>query len=76
MKTAIALSIAAALLAASLPASAETAPYGKRLSTPRAVAASKAGSFDVFVDAPTRFAFVNTPKGWKFTRKLSESQFA
>lgn len=67
---------AATLFAASLGAHAapddETAPYGKHLATTEAVAKSRAGSFDVYIDAPTGFAFVNTPSGWKFTRKVQD----
>ena len=68
---------AAALFAASLGAHAapadETAPYGKHLSSTAAVAKSSAGSFDVYIDAPTGFAYVNTPGGWKFTRKVQDA---
>lgn len=67
---------AAALFGASLSAHAapaeETAPYGKHLTSTEAVAKSRAGSFDVFIDAPTGFAYVNTPVGWKFTRKVQD----
>lgn len=30
--------------------------------------------WDVYVDLPTRFAFVKTPKGWVFVRRLDEEQ--
>ena len=30
--------------------------------------------WDVYVDLPTRFAYVKTPMGWKFIRQLDESQ--
>lgn len=30
--------------------------------------------WDVYVDLPTRFAFVKTPKGWVFVRQLDEEQ--
>jgi hypothetical protein len=30
--------------------------------------------WDVYVDLPTRFAYVKTPMGWKFVRQLDESQ--
>lgn len=76
MKLNITLIFAAAtLFAASLGVHAaddETAPYGKHLTTTEAVAKSRAGSFDVYIDAPTGFAFVNTPAGWKFTRKVQD----
>lgn len=32
--------------------------------------------WDVYVDLPTRFAYVKTPMGWKFVRQLDESQMA
>lgn len=60
--------------AAHAAAADETAPYGKRLTSTEAVAKSRAGSFDVYIDAPTGFAFVNTPAGWKFTRQVPETR--
>lgn len=30
--------------------------------------------WDVYVDLPTRFAYVKTPMGWKFVRQLDEAQ--
>lgn len=45
-------------------------------------AAAQAQSFvqtrdwDVYVDLPTRFAYVKTPMGWKFVRQLDEAQMA
>ena len=45
-----------------------------------AAGAAQAQSFvqtrdwDVYVDLPTRFAFVKTPKGWVFVRQLDEEQ--
>ncbi len=32
--------------------------------------------WDVYVDLPTRFAYVKTPTGWTFVRQLDESQMA
>ena len=32
--------------------------------------------WDVYVDQPTRFAFVKTPTGWVFVRQLDEEQMA
>jgi hypothetical protein len=66
---------AAVLLGASLgtqAAPADEAPYGKHLASTDAVAKSRSGSFDVYIDKPTGFAFVNTPGGWKFTRKVQD----
>jgi len=75
LKPAFALG-AAVLLAASFGALAEptedTAPYGKHLTSVDAVAKSRPGSFDVYIDQPTGFAFVNTPAGWKFTRQVQD----
>jgi hypothetical protein len=65
-----------ALLGASFGAQAasidDTTTYGKRVAATHAVAKSRAGSFDVYIDKPTGFAFVNTPGGWKFTRKVQD----
>ncbi len=79
MKLTIALG-AAALLGAGLSVQAapadETAPYGKRVESIQAVAKSRPGSFDVYIDKPTGFAFVNTPSGWKFTRNVLDGSAA
>ena len=32
--------------------------------------------WDVYVDLPTRFAYVKTPLGWKYIRQLDEAQMA
>ena len=32
--------------------------------------------WDVYVDPPTRFAFVKTPTGWVFVRQLDEEQMS
>lgn len=32
---------------------------------------ARARPFDVFVDLPTRFAYINTPQGWRYIRQLS-----
>jgi hypothetical protein len=50
----------------------DIAPYGKRLTSTEALAQSRPGSFDVYIDEPTGFAFVHTPEGWKFTRKVQD----
>lgn len=45
-----------------------------------AAGAAQAQSFiqtrdwDVYVDLPTRFAYVKTPTGWTFVRQLDEAQ--
>ena len=68
---------AAVLLGASLGTQAapsdDDAPYGKHLASTDAVAKSRSGSFDVYIDKPTGFAFVNTLGGWKFTRKVQDN---
>lgn len=63
---------AAALLGAPAVAADETATHGKRLISIEDVSKSVRGSFDVYIDGPTRFAFVHTPVGWKFTRQVQE----
>lgn len=50
------------------------------LITLAAASAAQAQSFvqsrewDVYVDLPTRFAYVKTPAGWTFVRQLDEAQ--
>lgn len=75
MKSFVALSMAGLLVAASAAAGAADTGlenYGRRVTSTDAVAKSRAGSFDVYIDGPTGYAFVNTPGGWKFTRRVSE----
>lgn len=69
---------AAALLGASFSAHASpvdetTSTPGKRLVSTDEVAKSRPGSFDVYIDEPTGFAFVHTPIGWVFTRKVPDA---
>ena len=72
MKPATAI-FAFALLTLSLAAQAGDEPsYGNRVVSTDAVAKSRPGSFDVFIDSQTGYAFVNTPKGWKFVRKVPD----
>jgi len=67
---------AAVILCAAFSAQAapddDTAPYGRHLTSTEAIAQSRPGSFDVYIDVPTGFAFVHTPEGWKFTRKVQD----
>jgi hypothetical protein len=76
MKSKLTLALgAAALLGATFGAQAAPADdttYGKRLASTGAVAKSRPGSFDVYIDKPTGFAFVNTPAGWTFTRRVHD----
>jgi len=79
MKTTINAIAAASLFLAAGATSAfadSSESYGKRVSTIEQVAASQAGSYEVYIDAPTGFAFVNTVKGWTFTRKVSAEVLA
>lgn len=55
--------VALASLAAALPAQAQSFVQTR--------------DWDVYVDLPTRFAYVKTPsKGWVFVRQLDEAQMA
>lgn len=75
LKLTIALGAAALLSASFGPQAAaadDTTTYGKHLTSADAVAKSRPGSFDVYIDKPTGFAFVNTPAGWKFTRQVQD----
>ncbi len=54
--------IALAGFAAALPAQAQSFVQTK--------------DWDVYVDLPTRFAYVKTPTGWTFVRQLDEAQMA
>ncbi len=54
--------IALAGFAAALPAQAQSFVQTK--------------DWDVYVDLPTRFAYVKTPAGWTFVRQLDEAQMA
>jgi len=79
MKSTLTAVVAASifLVAGATTASAESGQtFGNRVSTIEQVAASQAGSYDVYIDAPTGFAFVNTVKGWTFTRKVSAEALA
>jgi len=64
-----------AILLAGIGSAAQAADepsFGNRVTSTDAVAKSRSGSFDVFIDQATGFAFVNTPNGWKFIRKIQD----
>lgn len=66
MKHAISKTATAALLVSAL------------LGTAHAVSAETARPAihdDVYIDPPTGFAFVKTPAGWKFIRKVDEKSY-
>ncbi len=63
---------AIALIGAQAASADDAASQGKRLFSIEEIAQSARGSFDVYIDEPTRFAFVHTPIGWKFTRQVQE----
>ena len=60
MKSHIATAAFALAAAAALPAQAQSFVQTR--------------DWDVYVDLPTRFAYVKTPVGWKFVRQLDEAQ--
>lgn len=78
------MNTAAAHRAASTITLAATAAFCLAIAAPAAhaqvVAQTHTGAtvsvkdWDVYVDLPTRFAFVKTPKGWVFVRQLDEEQ--
>lgn len=59
------------LLAASLSLSVFSASAGPG-DSPKAV--GHPDDYKVFIDAKTGYAFVRTPSGWVFTRKVDSSQ--
>ena len=69
--TAIPLSLA---LAASAALASPTGAEGVTIATASGQVGTAVKDFDVFVDLPTGFAFVKTPRGWTFVRKLDAAQ--
>lgn len=59
-RTLAALALALASIAAALPAQAQSFVQVR--------------DWDVYVDLPTRFAYVKTPDRWVFVRRLDEAQ--
>ena len=67
--TAIASAVAAVCLATASPAAQAQTEAQTQLGSVVPVK-----DWDVYVDLPTRFAFVKSPKGWVFVRQLDEEQ--
>lgn len=81
MNTRIAIALTAfAVLGAGQPAfaGADTPDpaQGKRVTSIEEVAGSQRGSYDVYIDAPTGYAFVHTATGWTFVRQVPEVALA
>jgi len=68
----VALSGAPRIQAAS-PSTAPDAPVATAQSAARPWTVADS---DVYVDRETRFAFVRTPKGWRFTRRIEADKLA
>ncbi|WP_374341227.1 hypothetical protein [Methyloversatilis sp.] len=68
--TALRFAIATTLAIATIGASAAT-----EASVPTA-AVGHPEDYKVFIDAPTGYAYVKTPSGWVFTRKVDAARIA